>query len=190
MEFDEQAIIRRVRSGDKDAFGDLVRLYHAPVRVLLGRYVYDRNVRDDLSQEAFVRAFTKLSGYRGDSSFRTWLLGIARNVAREYLRREARRTKTMKTAVESSLADWRDELAAREPDTDVVPEAALRTCLDKMAPQARKLAWDFHGRGVSADDIAGRLGTTANAVRIKLFRIRKLLRQCIESQLAQQEVPS
>ena len=97
QQFDRQeerpdgALVHRARSGDSQATEELVVRHQGSVyRFLLG-LLGDEELAADATQETFVRALGNLSGFRGDSSFRTWLLAIARNEARGTLRRRVRR---------------------------------------------------------------------------------------------------
>jgi RNA polymerase sigma factor (sigma-70 family) len=83
--------VEEARGGSAEAFSELVRVHHAPVRAYLARYVRDRETADDLAQETFLSAFRSLPTWRGDAPLRMWLLGIARNRALTHLRDEERR---------------------------------------------------------------------------------------------------
>src|SRR5687768_7886119 len=88
-------VVRAARSGDRDAFGSLVRHCQGDVWRLVFHLVRDEAVADDVTQDAFVRAYRFLSNYRADSKFSTWMYSIARNCAMDELRRKSRRRKVM-----------------------------------------------------------------------------------------------
>ena len=81
MSFTDTDLIARVLSReDHNAFGELVRRYQSPVRAFLTRMARgDSHLADDLAQETFLKAWKKLSSYRGGARFSTWLFGIAIN---------------------------------------------------------------------------------------------------------------
>lgn len=83
---DEDApLVARFNAGDKSAFQELVVKHQAPIRALVGRYIKTDEAQD-VAQRAFLRAFEKLSTFRGESSFRTWLSRIAIHLALNHLR--------------------------------------------------------------------------------------------------------
>jgi RNA polymerase sigma-70 factor, ECF subfamily len=87
----EPQVVGAARTGDLGAFESLVRSYQADVWRLSYQLVRDRSVADDVTQDAFLRAFRFLPRFRGDAKFSTWLFTIARNCALDELRRAGRR---------------------------------------------------------------------------------------------------
>jgi RNA polymerase sigma factor (sigma-70 family) len=89
---DADLIARAISLGDENAFGELVRRYQSPVRAFLTRMARgDSHLADDMAQQTFVKAWQKLSSFRGNARFSTWLFGIAYNE----FRMEARRNKEL-----------------------------------------------------------------------------------------------
>jgi len=78
-ELDDDAVVQLVLAGDTDQFAILVRRYQVLVRTYCGQILGDRERGWDESQEVFLKAFNRLSSFRGDSQFSTWLMKIARN---------------------------------------------------------------------------------------------------------------
>ncbi|MEA2446570.1 MAG: polymerase sigma-70 factor, subfamily [Actinomycetota bacterium] len=91
VEEPDPQIIAAARGGDTSAFERLVRYYQADVWRFSLHLLHDETLADDVTQDAFVRAFRFLKRYRGDSKFSTWLFSIARNCAMDELRRAGRR---------------------------------------------------------------------------------------------------
>ena len=83
-------LVERFRAGDSRAFDELVRRYREPIVGLVRRYVKGGEDAEDVAQKAFVRAFERIEGFRGDASFRTWLHRIAINLALNHLRGQER----------------------------------------------------------------------------------------------------
>ncbi len=87
---DEDAVaVRRVLSGDLEAFRAIVERWQARLINLAWRFCRDRSLAEDMAQEAFVRAFKALATFRGESAFSTWLTAIALNTYRTFLRDRA-----------------------------------------------------------------------------------------------------
>lgn len=83
---DEHTLIERARAGDRSAFDALVRAHGARVRKIVVRYVRNLEDAEDVTQRALVRAFERIAGFRGESSFATWLCRIAMNLALNHIR--------------------------------------------------------------------------------------------------------
>src|SRR3972149_11907704 len=87
----DQALVVRVQKGDRPAFDLLVRKYQHRIAKLVSRFVSDRSEVEDVTQEAFIKAWRAIKGFRGDSAFYTWLYRIAINTAKNYLVSQGRR---------------------------------------------------------------------------------------------------
>ncbi|HET9123185.1 MAG TPA: RNA polymerase sigma factor RpoE [Acidiferrobacteraceae bacterium] len=86
----DQELVVRVQQGDRSAFDLLVRKYQHKIAKLVGRYVYDRSEVEDVAQEAFIKAYRAIGGFRGESAFYTWLYRIAINTAKNHLMYQGR----------------------------------------------------------------------------------------------------
>src|SRR5476651_2006644 len=106
------SLVRRVQSGDKGAFDALVVKYQHKVTKLVMRYVRNPAEAEDVTQEAFIKAYRALPQFRGDSAFYTWLYRIAINTAMNYLASQGRRapTTTGADAEEAETFDDADQL--------------------------------------------------------------------------------
>ncbi|HRP35750.1 MAG TPA: sigma-70 family RNA polymerase sigma factor, partial [Gammaproteobacteria bacterium] len=87
----DQLLVERVQQGDKAAFDLLVGKYQHKIVKLVGRYVRDQDEAQDVAQDAFIKAYRALPGFRGDSAFYTWLYRIAINTAKNQLASNKRR---------------------------------------------------------------------------------------------------
>ena len=81
----DRLLVERAQGGDRRAFDLLVLKYQARLVNLIGRYVRDHADVMDIAQEAFIKAYRALPGFRGDSAFYTWLYRIAINTAKNHL---------------------------------------------------------------------------------------------------------
>ena len=81
----DQQLVERAQRGDKRAFELLVEKYHRKLARLLARLIRDPGEVEDVTQEAFVKAYRALPAFRGDSAFYTWLYRIGINTAKNYL---------------------------------------------------------------------------------------------------------
>src|SRR5450631_3794031 len=106
------SLVRRVQRGDKGAFDALVLKYQHKLVKLVMRYVRNPAEAEDIAQEAFIKAYRALPGFRGDSAFYTWLYRIGINTAKNYLVALGRRapTSTGFDAEEAESFDDADQL--------------------------------------------------------------------------------
>jgi len=183
---DEQDLIEEARRGDLDAFSDLIRLHQAQVRAYLARYVRHRDAIDDLAQETFLAAFRSLHAFRGTSSLSLWLLGIARNQALMFLRRELGR-RAGRSTFEALAAEALAEDLARAPLDDEGASReieALRGCLRELPESSAEMVRRHYFERMSASQIARATDRTPGAVWVALMRVRDLLRRCVERKMA------
>jgi RNA polymerase sigma-70 factor (ECF subfamily) len=89
----DPGIVAAARRGDLQAFAVVVRAYQADVWRFTMSMLHDETLAEDVTQDAFIKAFRFMHRYKGDSRFTTWLFSIARNCALDELRRSARRTR-------------------------------------------------------------------------------------------------
>lgn len=166
-------------------FDDLVLENHQMVRLFLARFVHCPQRVDDLAQETFVTAFKQLHRFEGRSKASTWLIGIARNKALQFLRLEKRRRDRTRTFF-NSLPDFRQ---LQESDKELLLDESverletLKDCLGELPVQSFNLIQQFYFGGVTAVTIAAQTNAKESAIRMKLKRIREVLQKCISSKL-------
>jgi RNA polymerase sigma-70 factor (ECF subfamily) len=134
---------------------------------------------DDVAQEAFLVAYRRFGDYDATRPFAAWLKGIAKLLAAN----ERRRNQRGRT-VEPSLAA---ALAAVDEAVDEDAESATRhltACLELLPERSRELLRLRYEEECDASALGIRLGRDANAVRQALFRVRELVRRCVEGRLA------
>ena len=179
-------LVRRAQAGDVDAFGDLVeRNRRAVFRAALAA-VGSATEADDVAQEAFVTAFQKLSGFRGDASFKTWLLSITWRKAidrRKSVTRWMQRLASPVTQAESGQ-EW-DPMQGVAAGGQTQEEALLTADLQRrlrplIASLPKKLrdALLLAGAGEhSYDEIGAMLGIPTGTVKWRVAEARKVLKQ-------------
>ncbi|HEX7965980.1 MAG TPA: RNA polymerase sigma factor RpoE [Gammaproteobacteria bacterium] len=176
----DQVLVRRVQRGDKAAFDVLVRKYQHKIVKLVTRYVHDSTEALDVAQEAFIKAYRAIHGFRGDSAFYTWLYRIAINTAKNHLVAEGRRP--MERGMD--LQDPEQyELQARLRDV-ATPERLLltdeiqRTVEEAIADLPEDLRTAIVLReleGMSYEQIAETMACPVGTVRSRIFRAREAI---------------
>jgi len=176
----DQELVARVQRGDKSAFDLLVRKYQHKIAKLVSRYVYDRSEVEDVTQEAFIKAYRAIAGFRGESAFYTWLYRIAINTAKNYLVSQGRRLPT--TDVDSEEAETADDASGlREiatPESSVLTSEIAQTVMNVMNALPDDLRTAITLReidGLSYDEIAAVMDCPIGTVRSRIFRAREAI---------------
>lgn len=133
---------------------------------------------EDLCQEVFLRVFRMLKRYDESVPIRFWLLGIARNVLREYVRRVSRRKEV---AWAELCLDLEETVEAESPYDDILP--LLPICTLRLTESAREAIRLQYMAGLGLQTVAERLNRSLGAVKVLLHRARQFLRRCIQSHL-------
>ncbi len=163
------AVVRSAQAGDMAAFADLYRAHVGRIHALCARLSGDAELARLLTQDAFVRAWEKLDGFRGDSAFATWLHRLAVNLVlgdrRTRLRRLAREHDN--AALEESTGGSHGRVDAR---------VDLERAIAELPPGARTVFVLYEIEGYRHDEIADMMGVSVGTSKAQLHRARALLR--------------
>ena len=177
-----QQLVEQAVNGCPDSFAQLVELYNKRVRLYLGKFIQCSAQVDDVAQEVFVTAFSQLRRFRNDAKFSTWLIGIARNKALEFLKGEIRNRKKHRQFFEAEIAKRqisRLEMQQREGELAEKRLSAMQICLEQLPDQLRALIDSYYFEQQTANDIAAKSKVSAGSIRMKLLRVRRILQKCI-----------
>lgn len=173
---DETGLVDQAASGDRAAFEVLYRRHRDRVYGLVWRLAGgDAGLAEDLLQEAFVRAWRKLDGFRGDSRFGTWLHRLAVNVAlsdRRIRMRQVRRETALEGPVERAMPGDLDVRAGHQLD--------LEQAIAQLPERARAVLVLYDVEGYSHAEIAEITGMAVGSSKAQLHRARKLVREELE----------
>ena len=134
---------------------------------------------DDLAQEAFLVAYRRFGDYDASRPFAAWIKGIAKLLAANERRRN-QRGRTVEPSLAAALAAV-DEASEEDPDQTT---RHLHACLDRLPAHSRELLRLRYEQECDASELGARLGRDGNAIRQALFRVRELVRRCVEERLA------
>ncbi len=173
----DDVLVKRVQAGEVRAFELLVRRYQSKVIAAVGRLVKDRTECEDLAQEVFIRAYRALPGFRGDSSFYTWIYRIALNTAKNFLSSGHR--KLQFSDLETDIADQiQDPASLRDratPEREMLRSEIERMVVDSVAdlpPDIRTALTLREVDGLSYEEIAKVMDCPIGTVRSRIFRAR------------------
>ncbi|WP_375057022.1 RNA polymerase sigma factor RpoE [Zobellella sp. DQSA1] len=176
----DQQLVERVQRGDKNAYNLLVRKYQHKVANLVSRYVSNPGDVPDVTQEAFIKAYRALPGFRGESAFFTWLYRIAVNTAKNYLVSQRRRPPGSDVEIEDAEyyegGEALKELSSPENLmlSDEIKRAVFET-IDAL-PEDLKTAITLRElEGMSYEEIASVMDCPVGTVRSRIFRAREAI---------------
>jgi RNA polymerase sigma-70 factor (ECF subfamily) len=163
-------LVRRVRRGDVNAFGQLVDRYQESVFNVCWRILHNTLDAEDLAQEAFVRGFRKLSQFDEKRAFGPWIHRIAANLSINTLR---------KRKILFPLDESRDRDPAQAGPESIIQKreqiGAFQEALADLAPHYRSAIELRHFQDMSYAEIADTLGVPLNTARSYLYRARRIL---------------
>jgi RNA polymerase sigma-70 factor (ECF subfamily) len=170
----DQTLITRWRGGDERAATVLVERHANP----LARYITslgERDAVDEVVQDTFVRAFSSIDSFRGESSLRTWLFTIARRLVVDR-RRAARRRRQVDTLDEVDAAT---EYTALDGIIADEAERRVREAVERLSPTQREVFLLRVNEGLSYRDIAGIVGTTEGAARVHYHNALRTVKESL-----------
>jgi RNA polymerase sigma-70 factor (ECF subfamily) len=176
----DRELVARVQQGDKRAFDILVQRYQYKIIKLVSRYVHDSTEALDISQEAFIKAYRALPGFRGDSAFYTWLYRIAINTAKNYLVAQGRRPPGSDIdAQEAEQYDGQSSLKEYQtPERMLLRdeiEATVYGAINALPEDLRTAITLREFEGMSYEEIAQTMGCPIGTVRSRIFRAREAI---------------
>ncbi|MGH8668277.1 MAG: RNA polymerase sigma factor RpoE [Burkholderiales bacterium] len=179
-EIDRQ-LVARAQRGDKRAFELLVEKYQRKLARLLSRFIRDPAEVEDVTQEAFIKAYRALPAFRGDSAFYTWLYRIGINTAKNYLMAMGRRAPTS-TEVEAEEAEGFEEgeqlRDINTPESVLLSNEIARTVnntIEGLPEELRRAIQMREIEGMSYEDIAQAMDCPIGTVRSRIFRAREAI---------------
>ena len=137
---------------------------------------------DDLAQDVYLELYRGLDRIPADVAIERWLKGIARNVCLNHIRRTSRRGRLHREAIGELLAQAK--LPSDEAGVHRSMRTALEGCYEKLPPQSQRILLLRYESDLPSAAIASSLNSTAEAIRVALFRIRLSLKDCIARHLA------
>jgi RNA polymerase sigma-70 factor (ECF subfamily) len=177
----DQLLVERAQRGDKRAFELLVEKYQRKLARLVSRLVRDPGEVEDVTQEAFVKAYRALPSFRGDSAFYTWLYRIGINTAKNYLVAMGRRAPTS-TEVDAEEAEgYESGEQLRDINT---PESLLLSkeiattvngAIESLPEELRSAIQLRELEGMSYEEIAKLMDCPIGTVRSRIFRAREAI---------------
>jgi RNA polymerase sigma-70 factor (ECF subfamily) len=189
QQISDRQLVARVQKGDRRAFDLLVVKYQHRILALVGRFVSDFAEAQDVTQEAFIKAYRALPSFRGDSAFYTWMYRIAVNTAKNHLISRSRKTPTNDIDLDDAAyftdeshmcdMDTPDGLLQRDQLHDVVFAA-----IDALPEELRMAITLREIDGLTYEEIADVMECPIGTVRSRIFRAREAIEKKMQPLLS------
>jgi len=177
----DQKLVERAQRGDKQAFDLLVSKYQRKLARLLSRFIRDAAEVEDVTQEAFIKAYRALPTFRGDSAFYTWLYRIGINTAKNYLVAMGRRAPTSTDVDTGEAEGFEGGEQLRDmntPENELMSRQVAENVNQTLAELPEELRTAITLReieGLSYEDIANIMNCPIGTVRSRIFRAREAI---------------
>jgi len=183
MERTEAELIAAVLRGDAASFEPLVRKYAPRVFAAARRYARRESEVEDIAQEVWLKAFEKLSSFRGEAPFEHWVMRLTVRTCYDFLRRHQRNRESAFSDLTGPEADWLERFAT-QPETAAETAAAAKMLvgrvLEKLSPPARLVITLLEIEGRSVREIAQLTGWSVPLVKVRAFRARAEMRKILK----------
>lgn len=185
---DDAVLISQAQAGDRSAFDSLVSRYEARAYQYAYRLTHNPEVASDIVSDGFLRVYTALANFRGQSAFGTWLYRIITNCYLDYRKRDkSSRQISLDSAIRSEEGEIERQIEDTAPGPEILAErsareGAVQTALSVMPEQQQAMLVMFHVEMRSYEEIAQVLDVPLGTVKSRLNRARLALRDQLSGQ--------
>jgi len=182
MERTEAELIAAVLKGDAASFEPLVQKYSPRVFATARRYARRESEIEDIAQEVWLKAFSKLASFRGEAPFEHWLMRMTVRTCYDFLRGHQRNRESSFSELSEPETDWLERFVA-DPDSAAEDAAAAKLLvarvLEKLSPPARLVITLLEIEDRSVKEIAELTGWSVPLVKVRAFRARGEMRKIL-----------
>lgn len=185
MSNNEQLLIERSKNGDVSAFEMLIEAYQKKVFNLAYRIIGNYDDANDIAQEAFIRIFRSISGFRGQSSFSTWIYRITTNVCLDEIRkRKNKSVQYLDDDIQTDDGKMQRQIISDDPLPEEIAErkelrAAINDSLGELKEEYRIIITLRDIQGMSYEEIAKVLDCPTGTVKSRINRARQALKNVL-----------
>ncbi len=177
---EDSRLIHAALNGNPSAYKRLMKKYHDAIYNFIYRMVHDKQQVEDLTQEAFIKAFSSLASFNEEYAFSTWLYKIATNNSIDYIRKRKLQTYSIDKPIEARDSDYSFELPdeSYETDGEMISDqraAMLNEAIKKLPEKYRRVIHLRHVEEKSYEEIAKELHLPIGTVKAHIFRAREML---------------
>jgi RNA polymerase sigma-70 factor (ECF subfamily) len=180
--------IEEALAGEQSAYEKLMKKYYQHIYNLIYRMIFKKEDVEDLTQEAFIKAFNSLENFDKQFAFSTWLYKIATNNSIDYLRKKKLSTFSIDKEIESDENDFKFEI----PDSDYVPDnniieeqrkKIIEEAIEQLPAKYKKVIIMRHKQDKEYEEIAKELKLPLGTVKAHIFRGRELLNKYLKDKI-------
>ncbi|VAV86053.1 RNA polymerase ECF-type sigma factor [hydrothermal vent metagenome] len=189
MTTNDQVYIDKILDGEASAYTVLVNRYKDLVYTLSLRMVKNREDAEEVAQDTFIKTYSSLNKFKGDSKFSTWIYRVAYNTCLDRLKKNKRQPYTV--AIDEytehqvkTLDNALDQIEAKEK------QQAIQNCLELLPSEDSFLLTLYYFEELSLDEISKVVGLKPNNIKVKIFRSRKKLATILKEQLDNETIES
>jgi RNA polymerase sigma-70 factor (ECF subfamily) len=186
--YDYNLVRRAVDNGDQKAYAELLQRYRESVYYMMMKMCNNRDDAEDLTIEAFGRAFKKLDQYSPDFAFSTWLFKIASNNAIDFIRRKKQKLSVSLDAkgdnYENPDNSYNIKASTPDPEEHFIRKQkieSVRVLVDNLKPKYKEMIELFYFQEMSHEEISQKLGLPIGTIKAQLFRARDLLYNALKN---------
>lgn len=178
----DQDLIKRCKTGDREAFNMLVQTYQKQVFNIAYSMLSDYEDASDATQEIFVKVYKSIETFRGQSSFTTWLYRICANVCNDFLRKRQRRASTVSIDKSDDNDNYVAELESESPTPEehlelTERQRAVRSAINELRTEYKEIIIYSDMNDMSYDEISSILKCPVGTVKSRLNRARNALKK-------------
>ena len=183
----DYGLVEKAKEGDQVAYAELMGRYRDSIFFMLLKMVKNRDDAEDLTIEAFGKAFNRLHQYTPTYAFSTWLFKIASNNCIDFMRKKRATTVSIDQAFSNNDGDsmyFDVKFNGRDPEEEAIKaqkEAIMRNIVTKLKPRYRELIELRYFKEYSYDEIAQELDIPLGTVKAQLFRAREFLQNIMKN---------
>lgn len=189
MEQSDSELIAAVLKGDSSSFEPLIKKYQPRVFATARRYARRESEVEDIVQEVFLKAFQKLSSFRGEAPFEHWLMRLAVRTCFDFLRGHQRNREKPFTELSEPETDWLDRFVTEPDSASDHADAArqlINKVLEKLSPANRLVITLLEIEDRSVKEISKLTGWSVPLVKVRAFRARAEMKKIL-SKMAQEK---
>ena len=188
MKENDSDLINRAKSGDSKSYDKLLKKYKNSVYSLVLRMVRNSQEAEDLTQEAFIKAFNSLDSFNEEYAFSTWLYKIATNNCIDFFRKRKLQTYSLDKPIQYKDSEIQHEI----PDPDLNPEKSImaternkliKEAINKLPEKYYRAIVLRHSEEKSYEEISEILGLPLGTVKARIFRAREMLNKALKDSL-------
>jgi RNA polymerase sigma-70 factor (ECF subfamily) len=184
MEPTDADLIKAVLAGDNGSFELLIARYQPRIFGTARKYARRESEVEDIVQEVFLKAFTKLSTFRGDSPFEHWLMRLAVRTCYDFLREHQRNREQILSEITEEESKWLERVASGDGPADPHQAAAARQVihrlLEQLSPESRLIIQLLEIEEKTLKEIAQLTGWSIPMIKVRAFRARASMRKTLE----------